>query len=338
MRAPAVAWGALTNGGCGVARRADLLAIARTLGALGYRGAPRRFDAIHCHFGPAGLVAHDAMRAGILDGTLGVGFYGYDLTREPLRRGRRLYAPLFDARALLLPHSGYLAERLATLGAPAECVALHHLGIDVSRFRAVDRSARTDPAGRVGPLRALAIGRFVEKKGFAHLIDALARTPDGISLRLVGDGPLRTDLEARCRAHGLGDRVTFAGWRPFDAIADELAQADVLVAPSVTAADGDMEGLPLVIIEAMATGLPVIGSDHSGIPEVVVDGATGIVVPERDAAALAAALERMRDGAFRKMLGSAARTRVEREFDGTRLAAALCDRYRRARPAGTAGG
>lgn len=327
-RAPSVAWRAMTAVGRTPAGRAELLAIARTLAASGNQAFPRRFDAIHCHFGPAGLVAHDAMRAGILEGALGVGFYGYDLTREPLRRGRDLYAPLFGSRALLLPHSGYLAERLTALGAPTECIARHHLGIDVSRFTPMER----DRSGRAGPLRALAIGRFVEKKGFAHLIDALARTQADITLRLVGDGPLRAELESRCRRHGLGGRVTFAGWRPFDAIAGELADADVLVAPSVTAADGDMEGLPLVVIEAMATGLPVIGSAHSGIPEVVVDGTTGIIVPERDDAALTAALERMRDGAFRKITGAAARTRVEREFDGRHLAAALCDRYRCARP------
>ena len=329
--APSAALRVLTTGDHALARRADLLAIARILDTPDMHAVPRRYHAIHCHFGPAGLVALDAMRAGLLDGPLGVGFYGYDLTREPLRRGRDLYAPLFDARALLLPHSGYLAERLAALGAPADRIALHRLGIDVARFAPVDRSARLDPGGQARPLRALAIGRFVEKKGFAHLLDALARAHPDITLRLVGDGPLRVDLEARCRARGLCDRVTFAGWRPFDAIADELAKADVLVAPSVTAADGDMEGLPLVIIEAMATGLPVIGSAHSGIPEVVVDGVTGIVVPERDDVALAAALDRMRDGPFRKLSGAAARTRVEREFDGTRLAAGLCDRYRRAR-------
>jgi colanic acid/amylovoran biosynthesis glycosyltransferase len=318
---PAAAARVLASTGPRRAHTTDLLAIARALGGT------RRFDAIHCHFGPAGLVALDAVRAGLLHGTLGVGFYGYDLTREPLRRGADLYAPLFDARALLLPHSGYLADRLRALGAPPDRLVLHHLGIDLTRFTPVNRGACARP------LRALAIGRFVEKKGFAHLLRALAACDPSTTLRLVGDGPLRPELERLRDELGLRERVVFPGWRTIDGITAELGDADVLVAPSVTAADGDMEGLPLVVIEAMATGLPVIGSAHSGIPEVVLDGETGIVTPERDNAALAAALDRMRDADSRKKMGAAARARVEHAFDGRLLAADLCEHYRRNRPA-----
>lgn len=297
-------------------RADELLAIARAL------GGPRRFDAIHCHFGPAGLVACAARRAGIITGRLGVGFYGYDLTREPLRAGKRVYAPLFEDGALLLPHSRYLADRLVALGAPQQQVQLHRLGIDIPRFEVADRPSHG------GPLRLLSIGRFVEKKGFAFALRALAATGSPATLRLIGDGPLRGELESLARELGLQQRVEFAGWLPFDAIAAELARADALLAPSVTASDGDMEGLPLVVIEAMATGLPVIGSAHSGIPEVVVDGVTGFVVPERDAVGLAAAIDRLAPEALRKELGAAARARVCEEFDGRSLAERLCARYR----------
>ncbi|MEY2714028.1 MAG: hypothetical protein RIT24_371 [Planctomycetota bacterium] len=316
LRSPAAAIAALSPFRGRRALGLQLLAIGDAL------HAPRSFDAIHCQFGPAGAVAAEAIEAGLLRGTLGVGFYGYDLTREPRRRGADCYAQLFRHARLLLPHSEYLAGRLRELGAPPERIVLHRLGVDLARFPFVDRSARTSP-----PV-ALAVGRFVEKKGFEYLIRGLAAAANPPRLRLVGDGPLRPALVSLARELGVEQRIEFAGWRSFDEVAAEMRNADFLIAPSVTAADGDMEGLPLVIIEAMATGLPVIGSHHSGIPELVVDGETGITVPERDAAAVGRAIEAMSERPFRTALARAARTRVEREFDGHRLAERLCALYR----------
>ncbi|MFM1804077.1 MAG: hypothetical protein RL136_956 [Planctomycetota bacterium] len=328
-RSPASLLRAATPIGGRRAINGQFLAIADTI------AAPRRFDLIHCHFGPAGVVAAELLRAGLLSGPLSVGFYGYDLTREPLRRGRDLYRGLFARASLLLPHSRYLADRLIALGAPADRIHLHRLGIDLSRFPATDRSART------GPATALAVGRFVEKKGFEYLLRAFARAATDMRLRIVGDGPLRPALEQLAHELGIAPRVTFTGWLPPAGVAREMHEADLLVTPSVTAADGDMEGLPLVVIEAMATGLPVIGTAHSGIPEIVVDGETGAVVPERDIEALAAALGRLDDRATRAGLAQASRGRVERAFDGTSLAEQLCDlarALRGPRDDGSAGG
>ena len=140
-------------------------------------------------------------------------------------------------------------------------------------------------------------------------------------MRLVGDGPLRGELESLAASLGLGARVSFAGWRSSAEVAGEMARADLLVAPSVTARDGDMEGLPIVIVEAMATGLPIVGTRHSGIPEVVEDGVTGRLVDEGDAAALAEALVEVSDGGRRRTLAAAARARVETAFAVDHLAA-----------------
>lgn len=291
----------------------QLLAIADAI------GAPRRFDAIHCQFGPAGIVGMLMRRAGLVEGPLSVAFYGFDVTREPLRAGPGVYDALFREASLLLPISDDLGRRLVALGAPQAKVRTHRLGIDTELFRPIDRSTRA------GATTALAVGRFVEKKGFDVLLRAVARSESGDSLRLrlVGDGPMRGALEGLARELGIAHRVDFIGWRTSEEVAAEMAAADLLVVPSVTARDGDMEGAPLVLLEAMASGLPAIGSRHGGIPELVGHGENGLLVDERDAGGLAEALGRFADPALRARFGEAARRRVEREFDGRIQSGAL---------------
>ncbi len=289
---------------------------------------PRQFDAIHCQFGPSGRFAVLLRRAGIVAGPISTAFYGYDITREPRLRGGGLYRELFEEAAVLLPNSEHLAARLRDAGAPPGKIEVHRLGIDPADFPLVDRSGR-DPAA---PWRVLAVGRLVEKKGFGDLLQAIARLRDAEPLlraTIVGDGPLRGDLEAMARTLGIAERVRFAGWLAPAEVAAAMAEADLLAVPSVTAADGDMEGMPLVVLEAMATGLPVVGTRHSGIPEVVLDGITGRIVPERDPAALAGAIASLADPSRRREQGEAGHRRAVAEFDNRRLVAALAARLAR---------
>jgi glycosyltransferase involved in cell wall biosynthesis len=155
----------------------------------------------------------------------------------------------------------------------------------------------------------------VEKKGTKVLIEALtANALVGARLVIIGDGPLRGALERQARK--LGDRVRFLGAVTSDEVAMWMRRASVLAAPSVTAADGDAEGLPNVVVEAAASGLPVVGTLHSGIPEAIEDGVTGFLVPEGDAGALAARLaDVLGSEELRRDLGAAARGLAERKFD-----------------------
>jgi colanic acid/amylovoran biosynthesis glycosyltransferase len=295
----------------------QLLEIAHAL------GGPRRYDAIHCQFGPMGRIMLPVIDAGIVQGPLSVAYYGYDITRELKKHGMHVYDELFARASVLLPNSRYLGECLVAAGAPPEKVRLHRLGIRLEDFQPVDRD------GRTGTPVALAVGRFVEKKGFEHLIRAVAIAGDrsAFRVRLVGDGELRPGLEASARELGVEDRIEFVGWLSNREVGGAMRDADLFVAPSVTAADGDMEGMPLVIAEAMATGLPVIGSRHSGIPEAVREGENGVLIEERDDEALAAALIRFSDPAIRLEAGRRSRGIVEADFNsstqGARLASVL---------------
>ena len=151
----------------------------------------------------------------------------------------------------------------------------------------------------------LAVGRLVAKKGFTHLVEA-ARRVDEVYVVVAGEGDLRRPLEEQARA--AGNRVRFVGALDRETVARALAAADVVAVPSVVDAAGNVDGLPNTVLEALASGRAVVASRVAGIPDVVRDGVTGVLVGAGDAEALAAALQRLaRDPAERERLGREAR-------------------------------
>jgi len=193
----------------------------------------------------------------------------------------------------------------ADLAAAGAAVRLLPHGVDLDRFAPVP-----PPAGDA--LRLLAVGRLVSKKGFDVLLEACAQLARPSALELVGDGPLADDL--RLAATPLGDRVTFAGPLTHEALPARYAACDVVVVPSVTDADGDRDGLPNVVLEALASGRPVIGTDAGALASAV-DDTVGALVPQGDAGALAAAIGRLAaDPDGRRRLGTAARRRAEQRY------------------------
>jgi glycosyltransferase involved in cell wall biosynthesis len=206
------------------------------------------------------------------------------------------------------------AVRRAALerGFPPERTVTHYLGVDLARFAS---------EGEREPGLVLHVGRLVEKKGTGVLLDAVARLPQA-RLVVIGEGPLRPALQRRAAAHG--DRVRFLGSLPEEEVARWMRRASLLAAPSITARDGDAEGLPTVVVEAAASGLPVVATRHSGIPEAVTDAETGFLVPERDAEALADKMALLLgSGELRRRMGEAARRRARTDFDLARQTARL---------------
>jgi colanic acid/amylovoran biosynthesis glycosyltransferase len=146
---------------------------------------------------------------------------------------------------------------------------------------------------------------------------------------LVGDGPLRGELEESCERLGLSGRVSFLGARTQDEVMALLARAHLFAAPSVTGRDGDEEGIPTTLMEAMAVGLPVVATRHAGIPELVEDGVSGLLVGERDVDALAGALRTVLADPRRGVeMGAAGRARVASRFDAAATDARTVDLYR----------
>jgi glycosyltransferase involved in cell wall biosynthesis len=214
--------------------------------------------------------------------------------------------------------SRFNVEWLATRVTPLarERMTIVHCGVDLSTvpFR---------PEGRQ-PGLILAVGRLDPIKGFDVLIDALAllaRQGRSLRCRIIGSGPLERSLRASIARHGLADRVELAGARPQEEVREALLSASVFAMPSVVTPEGDRDGIPVSLMEAMGVGTPVVSTRVSGIPELVDDGHEGLLVPERDPPALAAALARLLDDpALGRGLAVRARQKVEREFDAAREA------------------
>jgi colanic acid/amylovoran biosynthesis glycosyltransferase len=247
-------------------------------------------DIIHGHFGTTSksfdflmnnnTTAVDAVIPSV------VSFYGYDISKI-LRGNPDAYNSLFNQCDAVTTLSDNMSEKVIKAGCPTEKVFKQQLAVDTNRFQFQHRQR---PSGE--QIQLLTIARFTEKKGLKYAIDAIAQVIEthNISYRIAGDGPLREDIETQIERHGIGDSVELLGWINQRQVKREMSNAHIFVLPSVTAKDGDKEGTPTVLLEAQATGMPVISTHHAGIPEIVVDDESGLLVPERDVDALVDAL------------------------------------------------
>jgi len=275
-------------------------------------------EAVMAEFGPMGVrIAPVADAAGA---RLFVHFHGADATSLPRHPEiARAYRDLFGRVAGIVAPSAFLAGRLVALGCPEALVHVCPCGVNVP-----PASEHAHEPGRV-----IAVGRFVAKKAPHHTIAAFAsatsRTPRA-KLTILGDGPLLEACRAQTAALGLGDRIALPGALSHSATLEALSTASVFAQHSVTEPGGDMEGLPVAILEAMAASLPVVATRHSGIPEAVVDGETGFLVEEHHVDGMAEALVKLLDdGELRQRMGEAGRARVETHFTHR----ASCARLRR---------
>ena len=289
----------------------------------------RRPSLVHAHFGIDGVYALELARR--LRVPLVTTFHGFDAT---LSTAALLSSPawanysLFRRKLarqgdLFLCTSSFIRDRVVALGFPPGRTHVHHIGVSTP---VVETS---DPGG-TGPV-ILHVARLVEMKGTSYLLRAFAKFaplhPDA-RLVVVGDGPLGRSLRGLARSLGLGERVCFTGALPHGEVLGWMRRARVLVLPSVLTGTGRVEGLGMVLLEAASHGLPVIGSRVGGIPEVVIDGRTGFLVPERDPDALARRLgELLDDPALRRRMGDEARALVSRRFDLRRQTEVLEEFY-----------
>jgi colanic acid/amylovoran biosynthesis glycosyltransferase len=273
---------------------------------------------IHAHF-----ANHPATAAWIVHRLTGIPFsftaHANDLFVSPSLIQRKVA----DAR-FVVAISEYNRRVLLDLCPAARHVDVIHCGVDIERY------PRRELADRNRNL-ALCVASLSPKKGHMHLIDALvplAERRPGIVVELVGDGPERDRILRRARELGVIEHVRVLGARSSDGVRARLAEAGVFVLPSIRLASGRMEGIPVALMEAMASGVPVVATSLSGIPELVVDGVTGLLVEPGDpralATAMAAALE---DDALAAGLTLRARELVERSFNLTREAQRLGDLF-----------
>jgi glycosyltransferase involved in cell wall biosynthesis len=276
----------------------------------------RRIAHLHAHFGTVATTV--ARLAAALAGI------GYSFTAHAkdiyfdYPEALNLEPKLRDAARTVTVSDYNLAHLRRRYVAAADGVVRIYNGIDLGRFA----YAPPRPQAR----EILAVGRLVEKKGFHILVEAvrlLRAEGRDVACRIVGAGE-EANLAAQIAAAGLGRAVELAGPRPQCEVVRLMREAAVLACPCVVGRDGNRDGLPTVLIEAMALGTPCVATDVTGIPELVRDGEPGLCVPEGDPEALAAALARVLESpALRHRLSRAGRTRIEEDFDLAANAAEL---------------
>lgn len=310
LRSPATTWRTIDPRAVGpeglrLRAFADLAALDR----------PRNYDVIYCHFGQAGLIGARLRRLGRISGELVVVFHGSDVSTYLQDRGEDAYDELRDEVALVLPVSDHWRQRLLDLGFDASSVRVHHMGIDPTRFTFTPRAPQD------GPLRLLSLGRLVEKKAIGDVLQALQHVAAGsVSYTIAGDGPDHSRL--RELATEIADRheIRFLGAVDPQSVPELHESHDVFVAPSVTGQDGNKEGIPVAIMEAMASGMPVVSTWHSGIPELVEHGKAGLLVEEHDVRGIAEALTTFcHDRDMVAEMGRHARAAVVSGFNQQRL-------------------
>jgi colanic acid/amylovoran biosynthesis glycosyltransferase len=265
------------------------------------------FDRVHVHW--AGAPATFASFAAYLAGTpFSITAHRYDIAQKNLLPWKAAHAQF--VRVIDEPGAD---EFLAALGPGGERPLVLHVGVETPAAPAPLRG------GELRPLRAVAGARLVEKKGHAFLIEGVARAKTAgveVALDLFGDGPLEEPLKALAQKLGVADNIRFCGVSSHESLLAALRAGayDVAALPSVTGADGDKEGIPVFLMEAMAAGVPVLTTPNGGILELAGDG-NGVITPERDSAAIGDALVQLaRDEALRRRLSEKGRAHVQADF------------------------
>lgn len=272
-------------------------------------------DVFIAHFGPAGVTAAKLRELGVIRGKIATVFHGIDISsREVLNHYAGEYQQLFRRGDMMLPISQLWAERLRAMGCPEEKISVSRMGVNMDRFSLRPLKA---PDER---LQIISVARLTEKKGLHVAIEACRQLKArGVNFRycILGIGPWERRLRTLIEQYQLEDRVEMPGFKPSHEVKAMLDAADVFLLPSVTGADGDMEGIPVALMEAMAVGIPVLSTEHSGIPELIDSGNSGWLVAENDAQALAdklQALGHMDSHSLQPVL-TRARAKVETEFN-----------------------
>lgn len=256
---------------------------------------------VHGYFAhaPAELAERVAMRLGT---RFGFSIHAKDARKVP----REILSQRARKAACVVACNRDVADELQDSGAKVHLVP--H-GVDLDGF--VPR-----PFPHVGPLQLLAVGRLVEKKGFHILIAAAARLRASFQLNIIGEGPEEERLKDLIRCHGLESKVRLCGPKTHEDLPEAYNRAHILIVPSIVDRSGDRDGLPNVLLEAMACGRPVIASDVAAIASAVVDGETGLLTEPGNAESLAGAIDLLGEQYARlQQLGIRARERVQRDYD-----------------------
>ncbi len=286
-------------------------------------------DIIHSHFGPNGKLAVFMKDIGVLDKkTLIItSFYGYDISGYVKNNREDVYNFLFKKCDSVIAISKHMKNELIKIGCPEEKIFIQHLGVNPDGFKFKKKAPNSKK------IKILTVARMVEKKGLEYSIKAFSKAINRHKINaeyfIIGDGPLKNKIELLISRLGIKKKVHVLGWRTREEVKNFMKKSDIFMLTSITAKNGDKEGTPTAILEAMSSGLPIISTFHAGIPEQVKNGVSGILVPEKNINEIEKAISFLvQNPALRLDMGKKGRTLVEKNFNSKFLNKSLLKLYR----------
>lgn len=284
------------------------------------------YDAIVNHYGPNGNYATFLSENELVTTNMITFFHGQDLTSFIRKWGPEYYRPLFHSESKVAPVSCYFGQMLESLQVDKERIYVHHMGINMEQFSYLGSENKTTL------VNFLTIGRLTEKKGIDTTISVItALRKDGIECRLkiIGDGEQRKELEKQIKENKMEDFIQLLGWQSQEEINQAIEKSDLLLQLSRTASNGDMEGIPVVLMESMAKGKLVLSTKHSGIPELIDDDENGWLVFEDSVIETVEKIKSILDQPESwETIGWNARNKIQNEFNIDHLNGALIDRLK----------
>lgn len=270
---------------------------------------------IHAHFGPEGVEMLGIKKR--LRLPLVTTFYGFDmsmLARD--KKWQKAYETLFKEGDLFFVEGDHMRQCLIKLGCPAAKLRIQHIAIDVSKYKYQEHRLKAKDEKII----ILFCGRFIEKKGLIYALKAVKLAHEkfpNLEFRIFGDGKLRPGIEDFIKEQNMLDYVILLGFQPHNVLLEELGKSDILLQPSVLAQNGDSEGgAPTILLEAQASGMPVVSTYHADIPEVVIDFESGFLVPERNSEELAEKIKSLiADPDLCQGMGRRGRRHVEENYN-----------------------
>jgi colanic acid/amylovoran biosynthesis glycosyltransferase len=270
----------------------------------------KHYEVIHCHFGINGLIGIYLKECGFCDKTVTT-FHGADINSYPRKYGAGVYKTLYEKSDTITANTEFTKSKIIQNGGP-EDIAVIPVGLFLDDFT-------PDKNINKIPLSVITIGRLEEKKGYPYSLEAIAYVKEimpSVVYYIIGDGTLFHDLFVYAQKLNVAENCHFLGARTNVEVRQRLNQCEVFMLPSITASNGDMEGQGLVLQEAQALGLPVISTLHNGIPEGVLNGKSGFLVPEKDSKSLAKKIiALLQDKELRQKMGETGRQFVKGKYD-----------------------
>lgn len=278
---------------------------------------------LHVHFGYQGIKSIGLKKK--LGVPMVCSFYGYDVFKLPKQKKyRTAYKNLFQNADKLLVLGPYMKNELISLGCPENKIEIQHLGIDTQKIKFKPR--KLDPNN---PIKILLASSFVEKKGIDITIKALGilKKEFPFKVEIIGDGLLKESIVALIKENNLENDIVLHGYKPYEFFIDKTYECDIFVQASKTTTDNDKEGTPMSLVDAMASGMPVVSTRHSDIPEIVIDGYNGYLAEENSVDDLVKCLRRIISSDKFEELSKNARNHIEEQFDASVLAVKLENIY-----------